>query len=60
MFLIVPILFLSFLIGFVCPPVWIVTLLALRQMVRHGRAIIVAQNEAQDMARIKLYRSFSA
>lgn len=59
MFLLFSITALSFLFGFAFPPLWIVTLLALRGIVRLGRSIHAERYEADQLARTKAYLAWT-
>lgn len=59
MFLLSAITFLSFLFGFACPPLWVITFFAVRQIIRIGRARHLEMHRAAQLERHKVYMSWS-
>lgn len=55
----VTIAYLTALIGFVCPPLWIGTIVCIVMLVRIGRARHAEVYRASELARIKAYAQFS-
>lgn len=59
MFLLASAALMSFVLGFVCPPFWVVTFLCIRAIVAHGRSIQAQNYEAAEAARMKNYLAWS-
>ena len=59
MFFLVSSAFLSFLFGFAFPPLWILTFLSVRGIVRLGREVHFVKHLATENARTKMYLEWS-
>jgi len=56
---IVTLAYLTGLIGFVCPPLWLITIACFVVMVRRGRRIHAEQHRIAELARHKAYLQWS-